>query len=302
MKQIYYVVILIAMLMSQCTTAKAINSNKDRIITTDTIDFKSFEGIDLQTVHRVTLHIAPYYRIIYQEEAKDPNTVNIRNNILYMSYTNSSNTISGKQFLRNTKDALKCDIYAPSFSKIYAGIACNIESTDTIKSALLTIETESAAKINLLVISEALKIYTSSASNVKLKGKSQTLRIEGSSVSNLNLLGFSTDQGDIELSSAASLKGLLIKENAKIEVSSASKATVYLLEDGQLEASSAAQIKYQAPQAVYSEHSSLGSVSYTYMSKEDILDAVSYHGITVTVTTTRTIGNKTTTMTNKSTF
>jgi len=194
---------------------------------------ESFNAID----------VAGAYEIILVQGKKEALEIVADENLLeYIDTKVKNNTlfISNKETIRNSK-SLKLYITVVDLDNIDASGAVDISNKNILKSNNLEIDVSGAADINLVVDIKDFEINLSGASETTLKGSSANFDIDISGAGELNALELET-------------------KDAKIELSGAASASIFVTESLDVDISGAGSVKYKGDPILKQEVSGAGSI------------------------------------------
>jgi hypothetical protein len=171
----------------------------------------AFDGIRVETIGKVNLHIAPDYKVVIRTNVNVLNdiTLSILENDLYIKLTGNHKKI----------DLLEFDVYAPEYTSIRLDGVADIRSDDFISTPTLTIEQDGVGNIYLADI-ESQNAYfdLQEVGDVEVHGNVDTIIAKHGGVGNLRLFDLIGRNGDIKLTGTGNID-IHVTEDLKINLS-----------------------------------------------------------------------------------
>jgi hypothetical protein len=200
------------------------------MIISDPFQKLTVTGNTLVAIQKGDVQEIRFGNISDNETFNDVFSIEVKDNILKIS---TKKSVSDKQSLT---------LVYKTIDEIKVQSVATVKSEEMITQNSLSINAESAADVDLIVNIELLQLQASGAATIRLNGN----------IGNL----------DAKLSGAADLKAhQLINQNAQIEASGASKASVHVEKKLQAKTTGAADIKIvNTPEDIASESTGISSV------------------------------------------
>jgi len=202
-------------------------------IVTETRDIDNFNEIDVAGAYELILvqgnKVA--LEVVADENLLEHIRTEVKNNTLF---------ISNKESIRKSK-SLKLFITVVDLKKIDASGAVNIHNKNILQAEYLDIDVSGAAELNLIVDLNDFELDLSGASETTLKGKTKNFDIDISGAGELNAKDFEV-------------------ENAKIDLSGAASANVFVTKNLDVDIAGAGSVKYKGNPTIKKEVSGAGSI------------------------------------------
>ncbi len=223
-------------LFSSCQFIEGERVEGDGNITTQTHSITGFKGVEVGGSIELYLTQDSGYSVKVETDKNLHEFIEVTKDgdVLRIHPANNTNLDpSGK---------IKVYVSAPSYTRIGASGACNIESSNKLSAEnSLHIDLSGASEVNLDITAPNVNVEASGACNLSLKGETKTLSINGSG--NTNVKAFD-----------------LLSENTSVELSGASDVDVYASVKLDANTSGASSIRYKGNATVSSDISGAGSV------------------------------------------
>jgi hypothetical protein len=236
MKRTLVLCLSMIVLFSSCHYFDGERVKGDGNITTQTHSVTDFEGVEVGGAIELYVTTDPSYSVKVEADKNLHEFIEVfkTGNTLHVRPANNTNlSPSGK---------IKVYVSAPSYTKIGASGACNVESQNKLIS-----------KANMLV-------DLSGASEAKLDIQSPNVDVEASGACGITLKG-ETKNLSISCSGSTSVKAFdLLSENADVEISGAGDVDVYVSVKLNASTSGASSIRYKGNATVSTDVSGSGSV------------------------------------------
>jgi hypothetical protein len=160
----------------------------------------------------VSVHNAIH--LIIDQGSTEKVTVEAEEDIMHHLYTEVSGGILkiGVRGSVNNTGEMNVYVTLKEINSIEAGSAARVECTGKIETGDLKISTGSASSVKMDLKCDKLEIRTSSASKIRISGNAQSIDTESSSASSIDLAELKAEKGEIEASSAASVKVQVTRE------------------------------------------------------------------------------------------
>ncbi len=227
-------IIVIVFLVSACTFPLEDNISGNGMVTLRTLSIEPVDYLHISDKIEALLIPSDSLKVVIEadENLQDHIIVGSRNGRL-MIYSDKNISVA---------KACRVRIYADRISAVDVASGARFLVSDTLFGEQFTISSSSAGEVRLTGQFSTLVVSGSSASKIWLKGSSEYLYATLSSAADLNAFGF-------------------YAERANVMASSAADASIHVATEAEMNATSAADIRYMGnPAMVKSHSSSAGSV------------------------------------------
>ncbi|MBR9998264.1 MAG: DUF2807 domain-containing protein [Cyclobacteriaceae bacterium] len=171
----------------------------------------AFDGVHVETIGKVNLHIAQEYRVMINTNANvlDDIILSISDEELYIKLTGKHKEI----------DQLEFDVYAPEFTLIRLDGVAIIRSNDLLAVNELRVVQDGVGNIYLSDI-DVQRVYfdLDEVGDVEVKGTADDIIAEHSGVGNLRLFELTGRDGDLNLSGTGNID-INVTDELKINLS-----------------------------------------------------------------------------------
>jgi hypothetical protein len=171
----------------------------------------SFDGIQVETVGKVNLHIAQEYKVMIRTNVNvlDDITLSIYDGDLLIKLTGNHKKI----------DLLEFDVYAPEYTSIKLEGVADIRCDEFLTTPTLNVDQNGVGNIYLADI-EVQNAYFKlhEVGDVEVQGIADKIIAIHSGVGNLRMFELSGKEGDLKLSGTGDIE-INVSENLKIDLS-----------------------------------------------------------------------------------
>lgn len=170
-----------------------------------------FNGLRVEAIGKVNLHIAPEYKVMIRTNVNvlDDITLSVYENDLYIKLTGNHRKI----------DLLEFDVYAPEFNYIRLDGVADIRCEDLISTPALTVKQDGVGNIYLGNVEVQNAYFTlHEVGDVEVRGMADEVIANHSGVGNLRLFELTGKKGDIKLSGTGDID-INVSNDLKIDLS-----------------------------------------------------------------------------------
>lgn len=170
------------------------------------------EERNLSGFHSISVHNAIH--LFIQQGNTEKVTVEAEEDIMDHLYTEVSAgvlKIGVKGRVINTGE-MNVYVTLKELKSLEAGSASKVQCEGKIEAGELKVSSGSASSVRMDLKCDKLNVRSGSAAKIRISGSAQVVSIESSSAASVDMSGFKAEKGDIEASSAGSVKVQITRE------------------------------------------------------------------------------------------